>query len=146
MGERRSLATAKDRLVRASLVISIAALASAVAGGVPVVPGVSATQESSQIAQGRSHYLEVCQRCHGADGKRGEGFHTPIWGQGAMIGPKFGNARAMIDYMQLMPFDNPSLLDDAQKLAVVAFILANHGAIKPTDTINPSKAASIPIR
>lgn len=104
-----------------------------------------ATQESPQIAQGRAHYVEHCQLCHGADGQRGEGYQTPIWGQGTQIA-KFGNAQGLLDYMQLMPFNDPSLLDEAQKLAVVAFMLAQHGAIKPNDSIAPAAAARIEIR
>jgi mono/diheme cytochrome c family protein len=111
-----------------------------------LVAGVASAQESPQVAEGRTHYTATCQLCHGADGKRGDGYQTPIWGQGAMIGPKFGNAQALIDYMQLMPFNDPTLLDEKQKLAVVAYLLANHGAIKPTDSIEASKAGSIPIR
>lgn len=105
-----------------------------------------AAQESKQVTDGRGHFMETCQLCHGEDGKRGAGFQTPIWGEGAMIGTKFGNAQGLIDYMQLMPFNDPTLLDDAQKLAVVAFMLANHGTIKPTDSIDPAKAASILIK
>lgn len=105
-----------------------------------------AAQESKQVAEGRGHYMETCQLCHGEDGKRGAGFQTPIWGEGTMIASKFGNAQALIDYMQLMPFNDPTVLDDNQKLAVVAFLLAQHGAIKPTDTIEESKAASIAIK
>ncbi|MGL4440038.1 MAG: c-type cytochrome [Bosea sp. (in: a-proteobacteria)] len=105
-----------------------------------------AAQESKQVTDGRGHYMETCQLCHGEDGKRGASFQTPIWGQGTMIGTKFGNAQALIDYMQLMPFNDPTLLDDNQKIAVVAFMLAQHGAIKPTDVLDPAKAAAIPIK
>ncbi|MGL5115294.1 MAG: c-type cytochrome [Beijerinckiaceae bacterium] len=105
-----------------------------------------AEQESKQVAQGRAHYAETCVLCHGADGKRGDGFQTPIWGQGAMIASKFGNAQAMIDYMQLMPFNDPALLDENQKLAVVAFLLANHGSIKRMDEVTVEKAKDIPIK
>jgi mono/diheme cytochrome c family protein len=35
-------------------------------------------QESPQVAQGKALYGEFCTQCHGADGKRGEGFQTPI--------------------------------------------------------------------
>lgn len=93
-----------------------------------------ANSESPQIAQGRAHYAEHCQLCHGADGQRGEGYQTPIWGSGTQIA-KFGTAQGLLDYMQLMPFNDPSLLNESQKLAVVAFMLAQHGAIKPTDSI-----------
>lgn len=104
-----------------------------------------ASQESPQIAQGRAHYVEHCLLCHGADGQRGEGYQTPIWGNGTQIA-KFGNAQGLLDYMQLMPFNDPSLLDETQKLAVVAFMLAQHGAIKPADSIEPAAAARIGIR
>lgn len=103
-------------------------------------------QESAQVAQGRTHYNETCALCHGLDGKRGEGFQTPIWGEGAMISSKFGNVQALIDYMQLMPFNDPSLLDETQKLAVVAFVLANHGAIKPSETLDPAIASNLLIK
>ncbi|MGL4438569.1 MAG: c-type cytochrome [Bosea sp. (in: a-proteobacteria)] len=105
-----------------------------------------ASQESKQVTEGRGHYMETCQLCHGEDGKRGAGFQTPIWGQGALIATKFVTAQGLIDYMQLMPFNDPTILDDNQKLAVVAFVLANHGTIKPSDTLDPSKAASISIK
>jgi mono/diheme cytochrome c family protein len=102
-------------------------------------------QESAQVAQGRAHYAEYCQMCHGADGKQGDGYQTPIWGPGTQIA-KFGNAQGLLDYMQLMPFNDPSLLDDNQKLAVVAFMLANHGAMRPADTLDRSRAATLAIR
>jgi len=105
-----------------------------------------ASDISRQIQEGRGHYVETCVVCHGEDGKRGEGFQTPIWGQGSFIAAKFGNAQALIDYMQLMPFNDPSLLDETQKIAVVAFILSNHGTIKPTETLDPAKANGIAIR
>lgn len=111
-----------------------------------VPPRAIAADESRQVAEGRSHYMESCKLCHGEDGKRGEGFQTPIWGSGALIGAKFGNAQALIDYMQLMPFNDPTLLNDAQKLAVVAYLLVQHGAIKPTDTIDPNRASEVAIK
>lgn len=101
---------------------------------------------SKQVQEGRGHYAETCVVCHGEDGKRGEGFQTPIWGQGSFIAAKFGNAQALIEYMQLMPFNDPSLLDETQKIAVVAFMLSNHGTIKPTETLDPAKAGGIAIR
>jgi mono/diheme cytochrome c family protein len=127
-------------------VLTIACSMIVAAAGGAILTKAIASQESKQVADGRGHYMETCQLCHGEDGKRGAGFQTPIWGQGTMIGSKFGNAQALIDYMQLMPFNDPTLLDDTQKLAVVAFMLANHGAIKPTDTLELPKAASIPIK
>lgn len=102
-------------------------------------------QESAQVAQGRAHYVEFCQMCHGADGQKGDGYQTPIWGQGAQIA-KFANAAGLLEYMQLMPFNDPSLLDETQKLAVVAFMLSNHGAMRPADTLDRARAATVPVR
>jgi mono/diheme cytochrome c family protein len=112
-----------------------------------VVPGLSPAlaQESAQVAQGRAHYVEFCQMCHGADGQKGDGYQTPIWGQGAQIA-KFANAAGLLEYMQLMPFNDPSLLDETQKLAVVAFMLSNHGAMRPADTLDRARAATVPVR
>lgn len=132
--------------MRLSVILTIIGGCAAFALGGSALTRALAAQESKQITQGRGHYMETCQLCHGEDGKRGAGFQTPIWGEGTMIGTKFGHAQGLIDYMQLMPFNDPTLLDDNQKLAVVAFMLAQHGAIKPTDTIDPAKAATIPIK
>jgi mono/diheme cytochrome c family protein len=118
----------------------------AVALGAPSLKRAVAAQESKQVAEGRGHYMETCQLCHGEDGKRGAGFQTPIWGEGTMIASKFKNVQELIDYMQLMPFNDPTLLDDNQKIAVVAFMLAQHGTIKPTETLDPAKAAGILIK
>jgi mono/diheme cytochrome c family protein len=107
---------------------------------------LAAAQDSAQVAKGKEHYIETCQLCHGADGKRGEGYQTPIWGEGSFIASKFGNAGALIEYMQLMPFNDPTLLDEEQKIAVVAYMLANHGAIPRSGEITRQKAAGIPIK
>ena len=107
---------------------------------------VAHAQDSAQIAKGRALYGEFCTKCHGVDGKRGEGFQTPIWGEGSLIASKFGSAQAMIDYMQIMPFNDPSLLNDVQKLAVVAYVLANHGAIPRNGEITAQNAPAVPIK
>jgi mono/diheme cytochrome c family protein len=107
---------------------------------------VAAAQDSAQVVKGKEHYTETCQLCHGVDGKRGEGFQTPIWGEGSFIASKFGNAGALLEYMQLMPFNDPTLLDDTQKIAVVAYMLANHGAIPRTGEITRQSAPAIPIK
>ncbi len=101
---------------------------------------------SPQVTKGGELYMEFCSLCHGEDGKRGAGFQTPIWGAGSLIASKFGNVQGLVDYMLLMPFNDPALLDDTQKLAVVAYMMANHGAIKPGDEIAPAQAATIPIK
>ena len=118
--------------------------------GLALLALISATpfavaQDSAQVAKGKELYAEFCTLCHGADGKRGEGFQTPIWGEGAFIS-KFGNAQGLIDYMQLMPFNDPMLLDEPQKLAVVAYMLANHGTIPRNSEITPQNASTIPIK
>jgi cytochrome c len=106
----------------------------------------AAAQESPQITQGKALYGQFCTQCHGADGKRGEGFQTPIWGAGTQIA-KFENAQMLFEYHQLMmPFNDPSLMTDDQKWAVVAFLLANHGAINQGDSVTPANAASIAIK
>jgi mono/diheme cytochrome c family protein len=106
----------------------------------------AAAQESPQIAQGKTLYGQFCTQCHGADGKRGEGYQTPIWGPGSLIA-KFENAQGLFEYHQmLMPFNDPALMNDEQKLAVVAFLLANHGAIGQGDSITPANASSIAIK
>lgn len=103
-------------------------------------------QDSAQVAQGRALYAEHCALCHGADGRRGQGFQTPIWGAQTQIG-KFGTAQGMFEYMQLlMPFQDPSLLTDEQKLATVAYMLANHGAMPRTGEVTAANMASIPIK
>jgi mono/diheme cytochrome c family protein len=104
-------------------------------------------QDSAQINNGRALYAEHCAQCHGADGKRGAGFQTPIWGQGTMIGTKFGHAQGLFEYMQmLMPFQDPSLLTDEQKLAVIAYMLSHHGAIPRSGEVTASNMAGIPIK
>jgi hypothetical protein len=45
----------------------------------------------------------------------------------------------------MMPFDNPVAINDKDKLAVTAFILANQNAIKRNDVIDTSRAKVIRI-
>ena len=110
-----------------------------------IAPPVIA-QESTQVAKGQELYAQHCTLCHGADGKKGEGYQTPIWGQGSFIASKFGNAQALIDYMQIMPFNDPSLINDEQRVAVVAYMLVNHGAIQRDAQITPNNASALPIK
>lgn len=122
-------------------------LATILVGTVTLQPnGAIASSESAQVATGKVLYDQYCQTCHGKDGKRGEGFQTPIWGEGALIGPKFGNAQALVDFMQIMPFNDPTLMNDQQKLAVVAYLLANHGAIPRTDEVTIGNLGAIAIK
>jgi mono/diheme cytochrome c family protein len=101
---------------------------------------------SAQVAQGEALFAEHCALCHGADGKRGAGFQTPIWGPGTQIA-KFANAQGLFEYNQmLMPFNDPTTLNDEQKLAITAYMLANHGAMPRNETLTPANAAGIAVR
>jgi cytochrome c len=121
-------------------------IAAAALAAVLGFPYAATAQESAQVAQGKALYGQFCTQCHGADGKRGEGYQTPIWGPGSLIA-KFETAQGLFEYHQmLMPFNDPSLMTDEQKLAVVAYLLANHGAITPAETLTPAAAPSIAIK
>jgi cytochrome c len=101
---------------------------------------------SPQVAEGQRLYAENCAACHGDDGRRGAGFQTPIWGERTQIG-KFGTALGLFEYNQMMmPFDDPTRLTDEQKWAIIAYMLANHGAIARNATLDPATAAAVPIR
>ena len=85
------------------------------------------TGAALQVEQGASLYQQHCALCHGVDGRGGGGFPRPIWGPGHDL-TKFGSARGLYEYIQLlMPFDNPQKMTDAEKMAVVAFMLARNG-------------------
>ncbi len=119
----------------------VAALALALAPSLPVH-----AQQSAQVREGARLYAEACAICHGQDGRRGAGYQTPIWGEGAQI-RRFETAMGLFEYNQmLMPFDDPSRLTDEQKWAIVAFLLASHGAIPATAEVGASGAAGIAIR
>jgi mono/diheme cytochrome c family protein len=101
---------------------------------------------SPQVAEGQRLYAENCAACHGDDGRRGAAFQTPIWGERAQIA-RFSNALGLFEYNQmLMPFDEPTRLNDAQKLAIIAYMLANHGAMPRDATLDAATAASIRIQ
>jgi mono/diheme cytochrome c family protein len=101
---------------------------------------------SSQVAEGQRIYLENCAACHGEDGQRGAAYQTPIWGPRAQI-RRFENALGLFEYNQItMPFNEPTQINDVQKLAVVAFILANHGAMAASATLEYAKAADIAVK
>jgi mono/diheme cytochrome c family protein len=111
-----------------------------------IVLGFPAVADEAQFTKGQALYGEFCSRCHGADGKRGEGFQTPIWGQQTQIS-KFQNAMGLFEYNEvMMPFDGPDKLDEDQKWAVLNFLLVNHGAIPRGQTLDRSNAAQIQIR
>lgn len=101
--------------------------------------------ESAQVAQGKALYVEFCQRCHGADGQRGEGTRTPIWGPGAPR-DKFKTVQELFEYLQfLMPFDKPERVTDEQRWVIIAYMMVQHGVMKPGDTLDSAKAATIAI-
>jgi hypothetical protein len=48
---------------------------------------------------------------------------------------KFATTKGLFEYLQmLMPFDNPSKINDEQKTAIVAFMAVMHGAAKPAES------------
>jgi cytochrome c len=119
------------------LLIAIAIL---LAGGTE-----SMATESAQVAKGKALYVEFCQRCHGADGQRGEGTRTPIWGPGAPR-DKFKTVQELFEYLQfLMPFDKPESVTDEQRWHIIAYMMVQHGVLKSGDTLEPAKAATITI-
>jgi cytochrome c len=100
----------------------------------------------TQVARGAALYAETCSTCHGADGKRGEGYQTPIWGPGTQIG-KFGTAQGLFEYIQiLMPFDNPARITDAQKIDVIAYMLNQHGGLASDQTVDAASLNALPIK
>jgi len=112
--------------------------------------GISAalgtTAPSRQVAEGQRLYMENCAACHGDDGQRGAAYQTPIWGSRAQI-RRFETALGLFEYNQIsMPFNDPAQISDVDKLAIVAFILANHGAMPASATLEYGAAAGIPIR
>lgn len=103
-------------------------------------------QESPQVKQGAALFKEHCAKCHGADGRGGEGYGNPLWGSGGVI-TKFGTVTELYEYNQLMmPFDNPAAINDKEKLAVVAFILANQGVIQRNEIIDTIRAKVLKIK
>lgn len=90
---------------------------------------------SAQVAEGGKLYQQHCALCHGVNGRDGTTFPRPIWGPGHDIG-KFGTAKGLFDYLQLlMPFDDPAKLNDQQKTAVTAYMLARNGTLPASGTL-----------
>ncbi len=90
---------------------------------------------SAQVIKGGALYQQNCALCHGPKGRDASVFPRPIWGPGHDIA-KFGNAKGLFDYVQLlMPFDNPAKIDDAAKTAIVAYMLARNGSLKPGQSL-----------
>jgi mono/diheme cytochrome c family protein len=106
--------------------------------------GIAAADEpSEQVAHGAKLYAANCAVCHGDDGRGGAGFPSPVWGDGSQI-RKFTHGRGLFEYnAMLMPFDDPSRLDMEEKLAVTAYLLANHGAMAASDEITAGDAIKV---
>ena len=101
---------------------------------------------SRQVTEGQRLYTENCATCHGEDGQRGAAYQTPIWGPRAQI-RKFETALGLFEYNQLtMPFNDPNQITDVEKLAIVAFLLANHGAMPASATLEYGQAAGMSVR
>ena len=124
-------------LVAAAIMMAAAAV---VAQTPPLPPNASA-----QVKAGAKLYEQHCALCHGVEGRNATVFPRPIWGPGHDIA-KFSNSQGLFEYMQLMmPFDNPSKISDADKLAISAFMLERNGSMKP-DAQLPANGGVIPIK
>jgi mono/diheme cytochrome c family protein len=107
---------------------------------------LATTAPSRQVSEGQRLYMENCAACHGDDGQRGATYQTPIWGARARIA-RFETALGLFEYNQIaMPFNDPAQISDIDKLAIVAFMLANHGAMPASATLEYGGAAGIPIK
>jgi mono/diheme cytochrome c family protein len=104
-----------------------------------------APAQAQQFEKGAQLYTEYCALCHGADGRGGQGFGTPIWGAQTQIN-KFVTAKGLFEYVQLiMPFDDPNKLNNEQKWAVLNYMLVNHGSLKKGDQLDSSTADTVKI-
>jgi mono/diheme cytochrome c family protein len=131
---------------RRLLASAAAAVALASVPALRPAAGQAAPSASAQVGQGARHYQEHCALCHGADGRGGQGFPRPIWGDGHDL-KKFNTAQGLFEYVQLlMPFDDPQKLNDVQKLAVVAFLLERNANIAAGTELTPGNAARVAIR
>jgi mono/diheme cytochrome c family protein len=90
---------------------------------------------SVQVKAGGQLYQRYCAMCHGANGRDATVFPRPIWGPGHDLA-KFGDSKGLFEYLQLlMPFDDPAKLNDQQKTAIVAYILARNGNFDAAATL-----------
>ena len=81
--------------------------------------------------------MQHCALCHGAKGRDATVFPRPIWGPGHDLA-KFQHAKGLFEYLQLlMPFDDPTKLDDTAKIAITAYILSQNGNLKPHQSLPP---------
>lgn len=129
-GFSRRAARWRGRRWLVALSTGLAGLAAHAQTPPPPPPGASA-----QVSQGAELYQKTCALCHGVAGRDATVFPRPIWGPGHDIA-KFGHAKGLFEYVQLMmPFDDPTKLNDGQKTAVVAYMLVRHGALLPATTL-----------
>jgi cytochrome c len=100
---------------------------------------------SEQVLQGARLFHQHCSLCHGARGRDAQVFPRPIWGPGHDIA-KFGDAKGLFEYLQLlMPFDNPQKIDDASKLAILAYMLVRNGNLPAAQSL-PAGGGGTPIK
>lgn len=100
----------------------------------------------AQVQRGGESYAKHCALCHGEDGRGGTAFPRPIWGGGHDLA-KFGNARGLIEYLQLqMPFDDPTKVSDEEKLAIAAFMLTRNGTLKGGEPLSKAGAAATALK
>ena len=122
-------------------------VAVAFAAALCAVPAIrSIADPHPQLERGKQVYAQFCTQCHGVDGKRGEGYQTPIWGEGSLLAAKFVNAQNLNEYMQIMPINDPNLINYTQRLDVTAYVLANHGALAKDAPLQVQTAGQITIK
>ena len=121
----------------------VAAMMTASAGAQtapPVPPNASA-----QVQTGAKLFQQHCSLCHGVEGRNATVFPRPIWGPGHDLS-KFNNSKGLFEYLQMvMPFDKPDKINDADKLAIAAFMLERNRTIKP-DAQLPAGGGAIAIK
>jgi mono/diheme cytochrome c family protein len=97
-------------------------------------PGNVPAGSSAQVVSGEKLYQQYCSTCHGVKGRDATVFPRPIWGDRADLA-KFATTRGLFEYLQmLMPFDDPSKINDEQKTSIVAFMAVMHGSLKPEES------------
>jgi mono/diheme cytochrome c family protein len=100
---------------------------------------------SPQVVEGGKLYAQYCALCHGAKGRDATVFPRPIWGTGHDT-KKFQHAKGLFEYVQmLMPFDDPAKINDAQKTAIVTYMLVRGGSL-PAATTLPNGGNTTPIK
>lgn len=125
-----------------AVLLFVAGLAALAHAQEPPPPPANA---SPQVLLGAKLFQQHCSLCHGVQGRNATVFPKPIWGPGHDIA-KFGTSKGLFEYLQLvMPFDNPAKINDADKLAVTAYMLARNGNMKPDGQL-PVGGGSVPVK